>query len=152
MTHTKKFLGLGIATATTIVLLTVPDVLAQSTPPVAPSQPAFEVATIKLADPNAVPKNQAVRVSPTRLSIASMSLSWLIYTAYGDGGFNTSMSVRGGPDWVNRTASYAPDPSRGTLRIETAPQRRDARRVRAHGGPARRDTRSEGPKVGRYLS
>ena len=104
MTHTKKFLGLGIATATTIVLLTVPDVLAQSTPPVAPSQPAFEVATIKLADPNAVPKNQAVRVSPTRLSIASMSLSWLIYTAYGDGGFNTSMRVTGGPDWVNRTA------------------------------------------------
>jgi uncharacterized protein (TIGR03435 family) len=33
-----------------------------------------------------------------------MSLSWLIYTAYGDGGFNTSMRVTGGPDWVNRTA------------------------------------------------
>jgi len=104
MTHTKKLLGLGIATATTIVLLPVRDVLAQTTPPVPPVKPAFEVATIKLAAPNAVPKNQAVRVSPTRLSIASMSLSSLIYTAYGDGGFNTSMRVTGGPDWVNRTA------------------------------------------------
>jgi len=27
----------------------------------------------------------------------------LIYAAYGDGGFNTSMSVRGGPDWANET-------------------------------------------------
>jgi len=33
-----------------------------------------------------------------------MTLYWLIYTAYGDGGYNTSMSVRGGPDWANRTA------------------------------------------------
>ena len=32
-----------------------------------------------------------------------MTLSWLIYTAYGDGGFNTAMRVTGGPDWVNRT-------------------------------------------------
>lgn len=31
MTHTKKLLGLGIATATTIVLLPVRDVLAQTT-------------------------------------------------------------------------------------------------------------------------
>jgi uncharacterized protein (TIGR03435 family) len=33
-----------------------------------------------------------------------MTLSWLIYTAYGSGGYNTSMRVTGGPDWVNRTA------------------------------------------------
>ena len=33
-----------------------------------------------------------------------MTLSTLIYTAYGDGGFNTSMRVTGGPDWVNKTA------------------------------------------------
>jgi uncharacterized protein (TIGR03435 family) len=32
-----------------------------------------------------------------------MTLTALIYVAYGDGGFNTSMSVRGGPDWANRT-------------------------------------------------
>jgi len=103
MTNTKKLLGLGLAIAAIIVLLPVRDALAQPSP-VPPSKPAFEVATIKLAAPNAVPQNQAVRVSPPRLSIANMSLSWLIYTAYGDGGFNTSMRVTGGPDWVNRTA------------------------------------------------
>jgi hypothetical protein len=80
MTPIKKLLGLGTVTAATIVLLPVRDVPAQTTPPVPPSKPAFEVATIKLAAPNAVSKNQAVRVSPTRLSIEGMSLSWLIYT------------------------------------------------------------------------
>jgi uncharacterized protein (TIGR03435 family) len=33
-----------------------------------------------------------------------MTLTTLIYTAYGDGGLNTSMRVTGGPDWINRTA------------------------------------------------
>ena len=33
-----------------------------------------------------------------------MTLTWLVYTAYGDRGFNTSMRVTGGPDWVNKTA------------------------------------------------
>jgi len=32
-----------------------------------------------------------------------MTLTALIYLAYGDGGFNTAMSVRGAPDWANRT-------------------------------------------------
>lgn len=68
------------------------------------ARPVFEVATIKLARADAAPKNQVVRVSPTRLSIPSMTLSALVYAAYGDGGFNTSMSVRGGPDWANKTA------------------------------------------------
>jgi len=40
--------------------------------------------------------------APNRLSIPSMTLSWLICTAYGDGGFNTSMRVSGGPDWVTK--------------------------------------------------
>lgn len=71
------------------------------------AQPAlrFEVATVKLAAPEAV---RAVitppPVSPNRLYIPSMALSTLIYSAYGDGGFNTSMRVTGGPDWINRTA------------------------------------------------
>src|SRR6185436_20428043 len=48
----------------------------------------------------------------TRLSIGpsastamfgSVRRTALIYAAYGDGGFNTSMSVRGGPDWANET-------------------------------------------------
>ena len=35
--------------------------------------------------------------------IPGMPLTSLVYAAYGDGGFNTSMSVRGGPDWASRT-------------------------------------------------
>ena len=103
MTCAKKLLWVGIASATWTVLLPVVHLLAQTSDSTA-SRPAFEVATIKLAAANAAPKNQAVRVSPTRFSIPSMTLSWLIYAAYGDGGFNTSMSVRGGPGWVNQTA------------------------------------------------
>ena len=68
-----------------------------------PPQPAFEAATIKLAAPDAVP-NRMTSPSPNRLSIASMTLTWLVYTAYGNGGFNTGMRVTGGPDWVNRTS------------------------------------------------
>ncbi len=102
MTYAKKLLCGGITIAVLTVLPSVSPLLAQTAAPA--SRPAFEVATIKLAAPNAAPKNQALRVSPTRLSIPSMTLSWLIYAAYGDGGFNTSMRVTGGPDWVNRTA------------------------------------------------
>ena len=100
MTHAKKLLWVGIASAAPTALLSV-HLLAQTSDPTTASRPAFEVATIKLAAPNAVPKNQAVRVSPTWLSIPSMTLTWLIYAAYGDGGFNTSMRVTGGPGWVN---------------------------------------------------
>jgi uncharacterized protein (TIGR03435 family) len=65
--------------------------------------PKFEVATIKLAAPNAPVRNQMIRVSPNRMSIPSMTLTTLVYTAYGEG-MNTSARVTGGPDWVNRTA------------------------------------------------
>jgi uncharacterized protein (TIGR03435 family) len=63
---------------------------------------AFEAATIKLASPDAV--RNRVTPTPNRLYIPSMTLRALIYAAYGDGGFNTAMSVRGGPDWSNTTA------------------------------------------------
>ena len=66
-------------------------------------RPSFEAATIKPAAPEA-PRNRVMPTSPNRLYIPSMTLSWLIYTAYGDGGFNTAMRVTGGPDWVNKTA------------------------------------------------
>jgi uncharacterized protein (TIGR03435 family) len=69
----------------------------------AQDRPTFEVASVKPAAPDAVPRNQIVPTNPGRLYIPSMTLSWLIYTAYGDGGFNTAMRVTGGPDWVNRT-------------------------------------------------
>jgi hypothetical protein len=84
-----------------IVIVTVASVLAQNQP--AAAQMAFEVATIKLAASDAAPKNQLLRVSPNRISIPSMTLSWLIYTAYGEG-MNTSVGLRGGPEWRNRTA------------------------------------------------
>jgi len=44
-----------------------------------------------------------VRRSPSRVSIPGMTLSWLIYTAYGEG-MSTSTAVVGGPDWRNQTA------------------------------------------------
>lgn len=71
----------------------------------AETKPAFEVATVKPAAANAAPRNQVVRVSPNRISIPSMTLSWLIYTAYGEG-MSTSTGVVGGPDWRN-TTTYA---------------------------------------------
>jgi uncharacterized protein (TIGR03435 family) len=95
----------GLSAAAAIAILAGPaGTQAQRDAP-ADQRPAFEVATVKLAAPN------AVRIvvtpppaSPNRLYIPSMLLSTLIYSAYGDGGFNTSMRVTGGPDWINRTA------------------------------------------------
>jgi uncharacterized protein (TIGR03435 family) len=40
---------------------------------------------------------------PNRLVIPSMTLTTLIYGAYGGGGLNTAMRVTGGPDWIGRT-------------------------------------------------
>jgi uncharacterized protein (TIGR03435 family) len=77
--------------------------LSMSVPLCAQSALKFEVATVKLADPNAPVRNQMVRVAPNRMSIQSMTLNWMIYTAYGEG-MNTSATVTGGPDWANRTA------------------------------------------------
>jgi uncharacterized protein (TIGR03435 family) len=70
----------------------------------ADTRPAFDVAPVKLAAPNA---DRFVTMpppaSPNRLYIPSMTLTTLIYSAYGDGGFNTAMRVTGGPDWANDT-------------------------------------------------
>ena len=66
------------------------------------ARPAFEAATIKLSTgPSRA--NIVSQPAPNRLSIPGMTLKALIYVAYGDGGFNTSMGVRGGPDWANET-------------------------------------------------
>ncbi len=66
------------------------------------ARPAFEAATIKLSTGPAR-ANIVTQPAPNRLSIPGMTLKALIYAAYGDGGFNTSMGVRGGPDWANET-------------------------------------------------
>jgi uncharacterized protein (TIGR03435 family) len=82
------------------------------------NRPAFEVATVKLASPDAVRiVTMPPPASPNRLFIPSMFLSTLIYSAYGDGGFNTAMRVTGGPDWINQT-TFAVEglaPERSTL-------------------------------------
>jgi uncharacterized protein (TIGR03435 family) len=100
-------------------------------------RPKFEVATIKPAAPNATPRNQIVPTSPSRLFIPSMSLSWLIYTAYGDGGLNTSMRVTGGPDWVNTTpwaveavAPGSPTPRELRLMLQVLLEERFALKLR----------------------
>lgn len=84
--------------------LAVPHAIAQPTP-AAGGKLAFETATIKPASSadSALPVAPS---APNRLRIPSMTLFQLIYTAYGNGGFNTSMRVRGGPDWARKTTFY----------------------------------------------
>src|SRR5579871_3209902 len=65
----------------------------------------FEAATIKLATSPANPF-PVMPSAPNRLRIQSQTLTQLIYTAYGNGGFNTDMSVKGGPEWAGRTAFF----------------------------------------------
>ncbi|HET9833346.1 MAG TPA: TIGR03435 family protein, partial [Vicinamibacterales bacterium] len=70
--------------------------------PASTERPAFEAATIKPVEGGANPLPVAPS-APNRLRIPRMTLTQLIYAAYGDGGFNTSMRVTGGPDWANKT-------------------------------------------------
>ena len=86
-----------------IAVLAAPSAGARQQQPAGDTRPAFEAATIKLAPPDVVRSNRVISTSPNRMFIPGMPLSSLVYAAYGDGGFNTSMSVRGGPDWANRT-------------------------------------------------
>jgi len=90
------------STAAAIALLAVSAAADPQREAPADGRLAFEAATIKLAAPDAV-RNQSIPTSPNRLYIPGMTLTALIYNAYGDGGFNTSMRVTGGPDWVNKT-------------------------------------------------
>jgi uncharacterized protein (TIGR03435 family) len=73
--------------------------------PASQGRPSFEAATIKLATVSASPLPVAPS-APNRLRIPSQTLLQLIYTAYGNGGFNTAMPVTGGPDWMKTTAFY----------------------------------------------
>ena len=93
----------GAFTVAAIALLMSSAAADPQRQPAAEGRLAFEVATIKLAAPDAV-RNQVVPAGPNRLYIPGMTLTALVYHAYGDGGFNTSMRVTGGPEWTNRTA------------------------------------------------
>jgi uncharacterized protein (TIGR03435 family) len=97
--------------------------------------PAFEAATIKPAAPGTA-RTLVAPASTNRLYIASMPLTGLIYAAYGDGGFNTSMSVRGGPDWVRTTpfsveavAAGRVTPSQMRLMLQTLLEERFALKI-----------------------
>jgi hypothetical protein len=93
----------ALAAVMVAVLAIRADAGAQSAAP-AEGNLAFEAATVKPAAPNAL-ANRVMPTAPNRLSIPSMTLSWLIYTAYGDGGFNTAMPMR---EWNGACRSGTP--------------------------------------------
>jgi uncharacterized protein (TIGR03435 family) len=96
--------AVAVLFAVAAIALATPPVAADAEQQVpAAGRLAFEAATIKLAAPDAE-RNRVMPTSPNRLFIPSMTLTTLIYTAYGEGGMNTSLRVTGGPDWINRTA------------------------------------------------
>src|SRR5688572_7169316 len=99
-------------------------------------RPQFEAATVMLAAPDAVRIVVTPPPStPNRLYIPSMTLATLSYSAYGDGGFNASMRVTGGPDWINRTtfAIEGVASGRPTLRQFRLMLRSEERRVGKEG-------------------
>lgn len=113
----------------------VPRVIAQQAP-TAEGKLTFDAATIKLAAAAANPLPVAP-AAPNRLRIPSQTLTQLIYTAYGNGGFNTSMRVTGGPDWVNKTAFFVEavasgpaTPRQMRLMLQTLLEQRFALKVR----------------------
>jgi uncharacterized protein (TIGR03435 family) len=124
---------------------------------------AFEVATIKPAAPDAVP-NRVMATTPNRLSIPAMTLTTLIYTAYGEGGFNTSMRVTGGPTWIGKTLfaveGVAPGnatPRQLRLMLQTLLEERFALKIRNETEPADvlalvvdRSDATLGPKVKKW--
>jgi uncharacterized protein (TIGR03435 family) len=105
-----------VAAAVVIAVLAGPAGLTARRDALADTRLAFEVATVKLADPG-VPRNLVLPppAGPNRLRIPSMTLATLIYSAYGDGGFNTAMRVTGGPDWVNSTMFAVEGVAAGTV-------------------------------------
>src|SRR4249920_29018 len=92
--------------AVATVLLSVSALVAAQRDASVQGRPSFEAATIKVAAATNAPPVPIAPAAPNRLRIPSRTLAQMIYMAYGGGGFNTSMSVRGGPDWVRTTTFY----------------------------------------------
>ena len=156
----------GVASFCTVALVGLVTVSVATEPQRAATsdaRPGFEVATIKPAAPGAV-LNRVMPTSPNRLLIPGMTLTWLVYTAYGNGGYNTSMRVTGGPDWVNRTAfaveAVAPGdmtPQQLRLMLQTLLEERFALKLRHETEPGEflaltldRSDRTLGPKVKKW--
>ena len=100
-------------------------------------RPAFEAATIKPVEGGGNPLPVAPS-APNRLRIPRMTLTQLIYAAYGNGGFNTAMRVTGGPDWVNKTAFFVEGVAAGPataqqmrLMLQTLLEERFALKIRS---------------------
>jgi len=72
-----------------------------SAPVFAETAPKFESATVKHAATGA-PHNRVMPASPDRLSIPSMNITWLIYTAYQEG-LGTGWNVTGVPGRLDLT-------------------------------------------------
>ena len=133
---TRRWIA-GVFTAAAIALVAASAAAGPQRETPAEGRLAFEAATIKLAAPDAV-RNRVMPTSPNRLYIPSMTLTALIYAAYGDGGFNTSMRVTGGPDWINRTAfavegvaSGPATPRQLRLMLQTLLEERFALKIRS---------------------
>ena len=98
----KKHIAVG---ALAVVLPALPPVGSvvpwSSAPAFAETAPKFESATVKRAAPDA-PRNRVMPASPDRLSIPSMNLTWLIYTAYQEG-MGTAWNVAGVPGSLDTT-------------------------------------------------
>src|SRR5262245_60679039 len=136
-THVDREWTAALSAAAVVAVLAIPAAAGHQQQTPAEVRPVFEAATIKLAAPNVPPSTRPIPSSPNRLSIPSMTLNWLIYTAYGDGGFNTAMRVTGGPDWANKTAfavegvaSSNATPRQRRLMLQTLLEDRFALKVR----------------------
>jgi len=109
----------GAAVALGVVILTSSTGATAQQRDAVSNRPAFEVATVKLAAPEAVRvATLPAPAGPNRLYVPNMTLTTLIYAAYGGGGLNTAMRVTGGPDWI-RSTGFAIEgiaPGRPTLR------------------------------------
>jgi len=126
----------GVCAAAAIALVAASAAAGPQRATPAEGRLAFEAATIKLAAPDAE-RNRVMQTSPNRLYIPSMTLTALIYAAYGDGGFNTSMRVTGGPDWIDKTffavegvASGPATPRQLRLMLQTLLEERFALKIR----------------------
>jgi uncharacterized protein (TIGR03435 family) len=97
--------GSRVFTAVAALTIVAASAAAGGQEPAPAQRPAFEAAAIKLATSPANPF-PVMPSAPNRLRVQSQTLLQLIYTAYGNGGFNTEMSVRGGPEWAGRTAFF----------------------------------------------
>src|SRR5688572_23653212 len=124
----------GVFTAAAIALVAASVEANAQRETAAEGRLAFEAATIKLAAADAV-RNRVVPISPNRLSIPSMTLTALIYAAYGEGGVQhvdarhrrsglgqqdglCRRRCRIGPRDAAATADDAADPHRGAVCVE----------------------------------